>query len=264
MRHSVFGKAIGDQRAALLGWSIGLAAMAVLYASSYVLVVEPTMLEALASMPAGLMAVFGWQDLASAAGYLDATIYGLMAPVLMIMQAVAAGTRAIAGQEEEGYLDLILSHPVSRTRLLLERLGALVVAIVLSALVVFTAVAVVRGPAGLGAVTAANVAAASVLLALLALVYGSFALCVGAASGRPGLALALSGAAAVLGYMGHTFAPQLQPLAWLRFLSPFHYALGGAPLRNGLAWGDAAALLGAALLLISLAVWRFSHRDTGV
>ncbi len=263
MRHSVFGKAMADQRGGLIGWSIGLAAMALLYAASYPLMVEPAMVDALAAMPTELMALFGWQDLASAAGYLDGTVFSLTAPVLLIIMAVGVGTRAVAGEEEDGQLDLVISHPVSRSRLLLERAAALAVAVTLGGLAVFAALLLTRGPAGLAAVQPAGLAAASLLLALLGLVYGALALCLGAASGRPGLATALSGLAAVLGYMGHTFAPRLEQLAWLRHLSPFHYALGGAPLRDGLALGDAAILLGAAALLVALAVWLFNRRDIG-
>lgn len=263
MRHSVFGKALADQRGGLIGWTVGLAVMALLYAASYPLMVEPAMVEALEAMPAELMALFGWQDLASAAGYLDGTVFALTAPVLLIIMALAMGTRAIAGEEEEGQLDLVLSHPVSRGRLLLERAAALALAVTLGGLAVFITLWLARAPTGLTDVLPAGLAAASLLLTLLGLVYGALALCIGAATGRPGLSTAVAGLAAVLGYMGHTFAPGVEQLAWLRHLSPFHYALAGSPLRDGLAWGDAAVLLGAAALLIALALWLFSRRDIG-
>jgi ABC-type transport system involved in multi-copper enzyme maturation permease subunit len=40
------------------------------------------------------------------------------------LQVIAAGTRAVAGDEEAGTLELILAHPVSRRGLALRRLGA--------------------------------------------------------------------------------------------------------------------------------------------
>ena len=46
-----------------------------------------------------------------------------MVPLLLLVAAIGAGARAIAGEEERGTLDLLLSTPVSRRRLALEKLG---------------------------------------------------------------------------------------------------------------------------------------------
>jgi ABC-2 type transport system permease protein len=75
----------------------------------------------------------------SPTGYLQGTLFALLGPLLAVMMAVAAGARAIAGDEEAGTLELLLAHPVSRTRLLLERFGALAAAVILLRLVVWGA-----------------------------------------------------------------------------------------------------------------------------
>jgi ABC-2 family transporter protein len=73
----------------------------------------------------------------SPAGYLQGTLFALLGPLLLVM-AVAAGARAIVGDEEEaGTLELLLAHPVSRTRLLTERFGVLAAAVALLGLVVW-------------------------------------------------------------------------------------------------------------------------------
>ena len=40
-----------------------------------------------------------------------------MVPLLLLIAAIGAGAGAIAGEEERGTLDLLLSLPVSRRRL---------------------------------------------------------------------------------------------------------------------------------------------------
>ena len=39
-----------------------------------------------------------------------------MLPLLLLVYAIGAGSRAIAGEEESGTLDLLLAHPLSRRR----------------------------------------------------------------------------------------------------------------------------------------------------
>ena len=64
-------------------------------------------------------------DYISAAGYLGSELFSFMVPLLLLIAAVGAGARAIAGEEERGTLDLLLANPVSRRRLVLEKLAAL-------------------------------------------------------------------------------------------------------------------------------------------
>jgi ABC-2 type transport system permease protein len=64
----------------------------------------------------------------------------------------------------------------------------------------------------------------------------------------------------VVAYGLHAFAGQLG-IADAAYLSPFHYYIGGEPLRHGMQWADAAVLLGAGLLLVAAGALRFNRRD---
>ncbi|WP_327112422.1 ABC transporter permease [Nocardia sp. NBC_01730] len=48
---------------------------------------------------------------------------------------------------------------------------------------------------------------------------------------------------------------------WLKYLSPFHYYIGGEPLRHGIQWADAAILLAASAVLVGAGFLRFNQRD---
>ena len=53
-------------------------------------------------------------DYVSGAGYLGSELFSFMVPLLFLIAAVANGASAIAGEEERGTLDLLLSQPVTR------------------------------------------------------------------------------------------------------------------------------------------------------
>jgi ABC-2 type transport system permease protein len=69
---------------------------------------------------------------------------------------------------------------------------------------------------------------------------------------------------AVLAYLANSVFPQLQGLEWTRDLSPWHWYLGGEPLKNGLQAGDALLLLAVTTVLVAAGTWRFNRRDVAV
>ncbi|MEU2150734.1 hypothetical protein ABZ741_41570, partial [Streptomyces globisporus] len=64
----------------------------------------------------------------------------------------------------------------------------------------------------------------------------------------------------VLSYTASTFAAQIGA-DWIAHLSPFHYYIGGEPLRNGFQWGDAAVLVIASAIFVAAGLARFNRRD---
>ena len=108
-----------------------------------------------------------------------------MLPLLLLVYAIGAGSRAIAGEEESGTLDLLLAHPLSRRRLLAEKLGAMAVEVgviaAATAAVVVVAAQLVSMDVSVGRIVAGVLA-----ITLLALAHGGVALLVGAATGGGG------------------------------------------------------------------------------
>ena len=242
MLRNTFTKTLWDQRRALLAWMIGIAAATAVYASFYPTMRNPEMEAAMANYPQVMMDAFGFQDLASPAGYLAGTVFGIIGPVLLIIFTTGTGARAIAGEEESGRLDLLLAYPVSRTRVVLQRFAALVVATLLVGGAMLLVLLALSGPAQME-LPAGYIVAMVVHLVLLGICFGALALALGAAFGRRGLALAMAAILGVGSYFANTLAPQSERLAWLQDFSPFRYYSGGQPLRNGLQLGDASILL---------------------
>ncbi|GAA3750193.1 ABC-2 type transport system permease protein [Spinactinospora alkalitolerans] len=262
---NVFGKFLKDNGRGLIGWTVGLAAVTLLYTSFYPSMRDSgeAMQEYMRSLPSGLMEAMGWTDFSSAEGYLGATVFSLLGPVLTLVAAVMVGARAIAGDEEDGGLDLVLAHPVGRVRVLLERFAGLAVFIGVLGITVFAVLLLLRSPLDLG-IGVLELFAASTSLTLVAFAYGTLALAVGAATGRRAIAAMAAAVMAVVGYLGNTFALQVEELEWLRLLSPFYYAFDHEPLVNGFDLGYLLVLLAIPAALIAIAASVFTRRDVAV
>lgn len=260
----VLTKALWDQRRGIVGWAVGIAAVGVMYAAFYPLINNASMQQAIQSYPSILLDAMGFGDMFSPAGYLGATTFGLIGPLLMIVFATAWGQRAIAGEEESGRLDLVLAHPVSRWSVLAQRALAGLIALALVGLALFVALIVLSGLGEFDSLDVGNMAAACVQLVLLGTLFGALALGVGAATGRRGLAIGAVAIVGVIGYFGNTLGPANDLTAWLRDVSPFHYYSGSEPLRNGLPAIDALVLLVAAVVLVAAGGFVFNRRDVAV
>lgn len=264
MLHSVFGKALRESRRGVAAWAIGIAAVGMMYAAFYPSMADPAMAEALRAFPPELLEALNMGDLTSPAGYLEGSTFGLLGPLMMIIFATVLGSRAIAGDEEDGRLDVLLAHPVERWSVVVQRGLAMVVALAIAGLVLFVGLVAISGPAQLTEIGAANLAATTVQLVLLAGVFGSLALGVGALTGSRGAAIGAVAIIGVLTYLAHTVLPDVSGFEWAENLSPFFYYLGGRPLVNGLQVADSLVLATTAVVLVAIGVIGFVRRDIAV
>ncbi len=260
MLPNLYTQTLVDSRRALLVWSAGTAAVGLMYAAFYPQVSDGGMAEAVESYPEAMREALRLDDMSSAAGYLGSTVFGLLLPLLVMGFGVTFGARAIAGDEESGYLDLLLAHPVSRTRLALQRFAGLVTGAAAIALLVFVGMLAIRSAADLESIGIAGLAAQCVNLALLGITFGALSIGLGAAIGKRGQVLAAAAGLGVLTYIAGNLAGVIGA-DWLKYLSPFHYYIGGEPLRHGMQWADAGILVAVSVLLVTVGFLRFNLRD---
>jgi ABC-2 type transport system permease protein len=255
-------KTLWDNRRGLLGWAVGITAVTLVYGGFYPFVTTPAYAEAMEALPDELLTAFGWNDLTSPAGYLGSTVFGLLGPVLVIIFAIGLGTRAIAGDEEAGTLELLMTLPVTRQRIVVHRAAALVITMAMASALVFLALTAIRTPAEID-LPAVNLVAASLLLGLLGVTFGALAMLVGALTGRRGLALAVTAGVAVVTFLADNLASTFDAISWTQNLSPFHYYSGSEPLRHGVPVGDVTVLAVVCLALVAGTVVSFQRRDVG-
>ena len=97
-----FAKWLWDGRRSTVAWAGAIAAVGGMYAAFWPTIDDPDMQDALESYPESLLEAINYTDISTAAGYLDATVYGLLVAVLTIVYSSASGSRIIAGEEDAG------------------------------------------------------------------------------------------------------------------------------------------------------------------
>jgi ABC-2 type transport system permease protein len=264
MLRSVFSKTLVEQRRSLLWWALGLAMATLLTTAFYPSVRDNAVAlsDVIRSLPEGLRnALLGQSaNFFSPEGYLQARLFSLFAPLLLMIYAIGAGARAIAGEEEQNTLDIVLSTPVPRRRVFLDKAWAMLVALAGLSVVLLLAVAV-TGPLFDVSIPLGRLASAVAACFLLASSFGASALAIGAATGRRSLAIGVTSGAAAGTYLIDVLALSVDGLGWLQRLSPFYYYRASEPLSNGLDVGHAAVLAILAIAAIAAGVLAFERRD---
>ena len=263
MFRNVFLKTLRDRRRSLIGWAIGLTGFAAYAAFLYPAIRESAadLTELTENLPEAVQALSGGEiDLATGAGYLQSQFFAFLVPLLLMVFAIGFGARTIAGEEQNGSLELVLATPKPRRQIVAEKLGALVFSVLFLAGVLWGALTAGNSIGGLGVPTS-RLGGAALSAGLLALTFGTLALAVGCALGRRAVASAVAVVAGVVTYLLQAFSTFVEVLEPSRYASPWFYYDSGDVLRSGLEPGNVLVLAGLILVFSTVAILSFDRRD---
>ena len=263
MRADVAAQALRDHRRGIVGWSVAVAVYAVMICVIWPTIRDsPSLLGAMKDYPDALKEVFGGDaaGFATAAGYLNAELFSLMIPLFFAVFAIGFAAATTGGDEERGLLALVLSSPVRRRRLVAEKVGALVVGLVVTTAVMAVAMVVAGAVVDLG-IGVSNLLAACVGAGLVGLVAGSVALLVGLAHGTRGAAIAAASTVLGVTYLLQILSGFVDGFRPFRWVSPLYVADSTAPLATGWPVGRYLALLVVSGVLVALGAAAFTRRD---
>jgi ABC-2 type transport system permease protein len=256
---SIWTRTVSQHQALLIVMVYVVALAGIAYGPLYSLIPRD-LLDVFNGLPRELLALVGNADMTTPEGFYTVEGFGLVIPIAMITMAVVVGARALAGEEGDRTMGLLLANPVRRSTVVLQKVAAMILLVAVTGLVTFAATVAGSFIGGLG-MDIGNIAAISLLAALLALLVGGLALFLGAISGRVSTAVQGAAGIAIVAYLLNSFLPLNESLAGLARISPFYYYLGADPLTNGLEWSHAALLAGLFIVLVALAVVAFGRRD---
>jgi ABC-2 type transport system permease protein len=218
------------------------------------------------SMPAFVVNMVGGAEakfMATPEGFLAVGYFGR---VILFMAAfgVVAGMNITANEEDSGILDTLLSVPIPRWRVVVEKAlaySALTALVLLSNHLILW-VATLISPVfetTFGALLAANLSMFPIVVAIMAMTA-----LLGVVLRRRGAALGVASGVVVLTYFVDVIGQSTQNGEALRAFSFFRYVNTGEALRDGLALGNVVGLLAVAVILTAGAVALFQRRDVGL
>jgi ABC-2 type transport system permease protein len=188
-------------------------------------------------------------------------MFYLMMPLLIGVLAIGQGMSLIGREERDNTIELLLSRPVSRGRLLLAKAaaGGLIVLVVGALGTVVTAV--------LARLVDLDVAALDILQAgaaviLMSLNFGALAYLL-SALGRAGRAasIGLSAVYALGGYIIVSLSASVQWLRWPAKLFPYDYYHSKELLSGTYNWTNAAYFVIVTVVCVTAAWLAFRRRD---
>lgn len=267
MLNNTFFRILYQRRKAFFWWAfcIGLLCFYMCYMVLSVVDQAVDFNEILNAWPEDLKALFlGTElDMSTPTGFFNAELFNMFLPVLFLIYAIGQGTKALAGEEEEGTLDLVLATPVSRGRYLAEGTLAMVVSVLLLGLVTWLGfiLGVMIYDIDISIWALGEAILSTVLLGL---VFGCLALAAGASSGRKGMAGGLAAGLAAASFLLNGMSQVVDYLEPFQKVSVFYHHVNIDPLRNGLTWQNTGLLAAVSVVLIGLAWLGFRKRDLAV
>ncbi len=264
MLKNVFLKTIKDQFKPVFFWGIGFVAMVALYIALW-----PSIKESAAEiqayiekMPEAFRTIFTEGEYATPVGYFNSELFSFMAPLLFIIFAVTFASGTLLNEESTGTINLLLSNPLPRWRLVFEKWLALVVSSLVIALIVwdgfFLGLLFVDMDLNL-----VNVALALLSSVLISLLFGTISLALTAITPSRGLSVGITSILVVASYLLNALGPVVSWLKDFQKYSPFYFYNENNILLNGLNFTHAAILIGLTLIFVLLSLFAFSQRDVG-
>jgi ABC-2 type transport system permease protein len=234
----VYRRWLRDRRLSTFVWTLGLIIIIVATAAFYPALASST--EALAGGGSEAMtSVLGLSagiNPGSPLGYLWVGLYANILPWTLMALGVSLGSAAIAGDEDTGSLEYLLSGPVTRTQVALGRFAA-----------AFTVLLVASTLSALSLI---------VTMPLFELTDSvTTTLPDGTTSTAPG-----ASAVGIGGYVLYTLSSMTSSLDALTWVSPWRWYVDDVMLINGLTWSVLLPFAEAAVCLL-VGWWAFLRRD---
>ena len=263
---TVAKRLVADHRRSFSWWAVAMVAMVGLTVALWPSIRGQQQFEDLMrDLPDAVKALFGAAEgisFISPPGYLQSRLFSLLLPVLLLVFGIGVGARAVGGAEENGTLELVLAHPVSRRRVVAERYLALVALVTGLAAVALVSLAALAPLVGLfEGISLRRLLGAFAAAVALTLLHASLAFAAGCVSGRRGTAIAVAGAVAVGGYVLHGLIAAADLLAPARFLSPWHWYLERNLLGSPPTFQAVVLPLIVTALVTAAGARVFTHRD---
>ena len=226
-----------SRRRSLTAYTLGTAIYALIVVAIYPAFKDSTGLDKLITNDPTAAALFGVTGRITAPdGWLNANLYANFIPLIMLLLTVGYGAAALAGQDEDGTLCLLVALPTRRSTIVAQKTAAMALqaAVVAAALTL----CVLIGRSFDLTVSVPTNLTMSVAVLLLGLDFGVIAMSIGALTGNRGAAIGVATAAAAASYLISSLAATVAWIRPARYASLFYWTVANNQINHGLSPGD--------------------------
>lgn len=251
------------RRSAIIGWGIGMLIYCAVYIGSY-----PQFADQFSDLDISSIPIYQAMGvtITTLEGYLSSTVFQFMGIIIGIY-AIVNGTGTLAGEEDQGSLENVITLPLPRWQVVTAKALALAVALLL--ILIITGV----GAAGFltsiksditTELTAAQMFGAALKSWPFLLALAMISLFLAAYLPNRRIAAMVGTVVLIASFFGSNLAPLVEALEPIRPLSLLTYVDTSTAVFTDIRWGDVAVLLGVAAVAFVLALWAFERRNVTV
>jgi len=252
-----------DRRKGLMAWSVGYVAMVLITTASYPSIADnPEIQYFIDELPEALTALIGGEgvDFTTATGYVQSRLLSFVFPIMLLVFVIGFGARAVAGEHQDGRLDLVLSYPVRRRSYLAGR-GAVGLGVVTGFMALSMLTLWLGGlPVDLG-IGPGELWPAAVMLVAFAAFFGALTLLVSCWRLERNVAIAVPAGLALGSWLVGSLAALTTWLQPVRTMSPLWWLTRRNPLEEGLDLVALGLLVAGAVVFAVAAMVVFDRRD---
>lgn len=243
-------------RTTMIFWAIGVGLYTVVILLAYP-TFKNNMLPIVERIPDNFQTAFGLQHLDEVGSFLFARVYQML-PLVLAFLPISISAAALAGAEERGALDTILTQPMNRRTLVvstwLATLIDLGIVLAVTGMATWITTQLINEPLSLGEAVQAVWNVLPVTLVL-----GSIGLLLSAMMRTRGAVLGASIGIVFLLYLIEVIGKIMPDLDALRWITPFRY-FGDVAVFH-VPWWHYALMVGASLLLLLGSILIFDRKD---
>jgi len=204
----------------------------------------------------------GQASFATPEGFIAGEFFGWI-PATVVVLAIIAGTGAIAGEEANGTLELLLAQPLSRRTVLAAKVAGMGAAFFVICALTLPGLLIGRLLVSEFDLSIGRMLSGVATMLLLVWFFLAVSLLASAAFPSRAMAGTTVAAAAVIAYIVTIVAALAPGLRWLRWVSPFSWADFPEVMLHGMQWPGTVLLAFGTVLAVALAVVAFDRRDIG-
>jgi ABC-2 type transport system permease protein len=263
MMRSIYLKTLWEKRFFVLGWAIGLTALAALMTSFFPAMKVSGLDELVKNMPPAFKGLVG--DLAllqSFDTYIASQLFDIRVPLITGIMAIILGLGVSISEEESGELRTLTALPVGRVSLLLQKWFAMLTIILVAACGLALGIYLVMPFIDDASIDTGVVVQLVAMTALMMTTYGTIPFAFAFATGQRAVATFVSIFVIIGGFILATFGSAVDWLKDYEKFSLLHYfpAVEIVTDEGVVAW-DALILAGITIVLLITAVLWFRRRD---